>query len=70
LKIDPMASPKTIDITFSDGPSKDDTLKGIYELDGDTQRICWAAPGKPRPTEFEAKPDSGRMLQVLEKVKP
>ena len=44
--------------------------EGIYELDGDTQKICWAAPGKPRPTEFEAKPKSGRMLQVLEKVKP
>ena len=70
FKIDPTATPKTIDITFTDGPGKDNTQKGIYELDGDTQKICWAAPGKPRPTEFEAKPKSGRMLQVLEKVKP
>jgi uncharacterized protein (TIGR03067 family) len=70
FKINPTASPKTIDITFTDGPGKDNTQKGIYELDGDTQKICWAAPGKPRPTEFEAKPKSGRMLQVLEKAKP
>lgn len=70
FKIDPTLSPKTIDITFTDGPGKDNTQKGIYELDGDTQKICWAAPGKPRPTEFEAKPESGHMLQVLEKVKP
>jgi uncharacterized protein (TIGR03067 family) len=70
FKIDPTATPKTIDITFTDGPGKDNTQKGIYELDGDTQKICWAAPGKPRPTEFEAKPKSGRILQVLEKVKP
>ncbi len=70
FKIDPSAKPKTIDITITDGPGKDNSLKGIYELDGDTQKICWAAPGKPRPTEFEAKAKSGRMLQVLEKVKP
>jgi uncharacterized protein (TIGR03067 family) len=70
FKIDPTAKPKAIDITFTDGPGKDMTQKGIYELDGDTQKICWAAPGKPRPTEFDAKPRSGRILQVLEKVKP
>jgi uncharacterized protein (TIGR03067 family) len=70
FKVDPTAAPKAIDITFKDGPGKDITQKGIYELDGDTQKICWAAPGKARPTEFEAKPKSGRMLQVLEKVKP
>jgi uncharacterized protein (TIGR03067 family) len=70
FKIDPAATPKTIDITITDGPGKDNTLKGIYKIDGDTQKICWAAPGQPRPTEFEAKAESGRMLQVLEKVKP
>jgi uncharacterized protein (TIGR03067 family) len=70
FKIDPAAMPKTIDITFTDGPGKNNTLKGIYELEGDTQKICWAAPGKPRPKAFEAKPESGQLLQVLEKVKP
>ena len=45
FKINPTASPKTIDITFTDGPGKDNTQKGIYELDGDKQKICWAAPG-------------------------
>jgi uncharacterized protein (TIGR03067 family) len=70
FKIDPTAAPKSIDITFTDGPGKGNTQKGIYELKGATQKICWAAPGKARPTEFEAKPKSGRILQVLEKVKP
>ncbi len=70
FKIDPTAKPKTIDITITDGSGKDSSLQGIYEFDGDTQKICWAKPGKPRPTEFEAKANSGRMLQVLEKVKP
>jgi uncharacterized protein (TIGR03067 family) len=70
FKIDPTTSPKSIEITFTDGPGKDNTQKGIYELEGNRQKICWAGMGKPRPTEFEAKPKSGRLLQVLEKVKP
>jgi uncharacterized protein (TIGR03067 family) len=65
FKIDPTASPKAIDITITDGPDKDKTAKGIYELTDDTQTICMAAPGKPRPTEFVSKPDSGLILQVL-----
>ncbi len=68
-KIDPTATPKTIDITFTDGPGKDNSQKGIYKLEGDTQTICFAAPGKPRPTDFTSKPKSGRIVQVLERVK-
>ncbi len=50
FKIDPTAVPKTIDITFTDGPGKDNSQKGIYELDGETQKICWSAPvSRARP---------------------
>jgi uncharacterized protein (TIGR03067 family) len=70
FKIDPTATPKAIDITITDGPHKDKTAKGIYELDDDTQKICVAAPGKPRPTEFVSKPDSGSVVQVLRREKP
>jgi uncharacterized protein (TIGR03067 family) len=70
FKIDPTAKPKAIDVTFTDGPGKDNSQKGIYELEGDTQKICFAAPGKPRPTEFSSKPRSGQMIQVLEREKP
>jgi uncharacterized protein (TIGR03067 family) len=70
FKIDPTVTPKTIDITITDGPDKDRTAKGIYELRGDTQKICMAAPGKARPTEFVSKPDSGHVIQVLRREKP
>jgi len=70
FKIDPTVTPKTIDIAFTDGEGKTNTLKGIYELKGDTQKICIAAPGKPRPTEFVTKPDSGHVIQVLKREKP
>ena len=69
FKIDPTADPKTIDLTFTDGPGKDKTQKGIYELEGDRQKICFSLPGKPRPTEFVSKPESRLMVQVLEREK-
>ena len=44
-KIDPKASPKTIDVTIVEGPEqlKGKTLYGIYELDGDTFKVCLTA---------------------------
>jgi uncharacterized protein (TIGR03067 family) len=69
FKIDPTATPKTIDLTFTDGPGKDRTQKGIYELDGDKQKICFSLPGKPRPSEFLSKAESRLIIQVLERVK-
>jgi len=70
FKIDPTVTPKTIDITSTDGPGKDNTLKGIYELEDDTQKICVAAPGKARPTVFVSKPDGSQIIQVLKREKP
>ena len=32
----------------------------ILDLSGDTLRICMAAPGKPRPTDFFSKAGDGR----------
>ena len=49
FKIDPLAKPKTIDIIFTEGPGKGHSQKGIYELDGDTQKVCIAPPDEPRP---------------------
>jgi len=70
FKIDPTVTPKAIEITLTDPPGKDKTMKGIYEMEGDTQKICMAAPGKARPTEFVSKPDGSQIIQVLKKEKP
>jgi uncharacterized protein (TIGR03067 family) len=69
FKIDPTVTPKTIDLTFTDGPGKDRTQKGIYELEGERQKICFSLPGRPRPDGFISKPDSKLMIQVLEREK-
>jgi uncharacterized protein (TIGR03067 family) len=57
--------PKQIDITFTEGPEKGKTSRGIYELDGDTYKICISVSGKDRPTAFVSKPGSGHILEVL-----
>jgi uncharacterized protein (TIGR03067 family) len=70
FKVNPNHKPMTIDLNFSDGPGKDQTQKGIYELEGDTQRICVAKGNEERPAEFMSKPGSGQMIQILKRVKP
>jgi uncharacterized protein (TIGR03067 family) len=62
--IDPTKKPRAIDYAMTEGPTKGKTHLGIYELDGDTVKFCFAAPGKDRPTEFTAKEGSQRTLSV------
>jgi uncharacterized protein (TIGR03067 family) len=49
--VDPTQKVKTIDVFF--GNNKDNPLRGIYEIKGDTRRSCFALPGKDRPTQFK-----------------
>jgi uncharacterized protein (TIGR03067 family) len=67
--IDPTKKPKAIDYAMTEGPTKGKTHLGIYELDGDTVKFCFAAPGKDRPTEFTAKAGSERTLSVWKRAK-
>jgi uncharacterized protein (TIGR03067 family) len=68
FRIDPNKKPKTMDITFTEGPQKGKSHLAIYELDGDTYRLCLSF-GTDRPTEFASKPNSGHVLEVLKRVK-
>lgn len=67
MKID--AAKKTIDTMPGEGTYKGKTLLGIYEIDGDTLKICFAEPGKDRPTKIATGPDSGTTVAVYKKVK-
>lgn len=58
-------TPKTIDFAFS----KDVVAKGIYILDGDSLKICYAQPGKERPKELTTESGSGHELFVLKRTK-
>jgi len=70
IRIDPAKKPKTADGTqTSDGENKGKTTLSIYEVEGDTLRICSAEPGKDRPTEFATKSGSGHFFREYKRVK-
>jgi uncharacterized protein (TIGR03067 family) len=69
FRIDPAKKPKAIDYTMTAGPTKGKTHLGIYELDGDTVKFCFAAPGKDRPTDFTAKEGSQQTFSVWKRLK-
>jgi uncharacterized protein (TIGR03067 family) len=68
-KVDTGKKPKTIDITFTDGPEKGNTIGGIYELEGDVYKVCLPQSGKKRPTEFTTKAGSGNIFEILHREK-
>jgi len=67
--IDPTMKPKTIDFKPSEGEGKGEEYLGIYELGKKTRKMCFAPPGKPRPTEFASKAGSEHILVTFEREK-
>src|SRR6478736_6920194 len=52
--VDAKTKPKSMTVTGTDGPNKGKTFPAIYELKGDTLRICYDLSGQKRPTEFKS----------------
>lgn len=69
IKIDATASPRTLDLIFTDGPEKGNTSLAIYEVDGDNWKMCLTLTGKVRPREFATKAGSGLALETLKRQK-
>ncbi len=69
VKLNADAKPKALDVTGTEGPNKDRTILAIYELDGDTLRICYDLSGKSRPTEFKTKADTQLFLVTYKREK-
>jgi uncharacterized protein (TIGR03067 family) len=63
FKLDATKKPKQIDLT-----TEDKSLKGIYELDGDTLKLCVDEEGS-RPTEFKSPEGTKVYLVVLQREK-
>lgn len=64
IEIDPGKTPKQMDSTSTTDGAKGEISLGIYELSGDDYKVCFAPPGKARPTEFASAPGTGVILQV------
>lgn len=67
--IDPTKKLKIINFTPTEGDNKGQEFLGIYELGEKTRKLCFAPPGKERPTEFSSTPDSGHILVTFEREK-
>jgi len=54
--VDSSKKPKSIDVTLKGGDQDGKVMKGFYELQGDTLKICMGSPEAPdRPVEFKSK---------------
>jgi uncharacterized protein (TIGR03067 family) len=65
IELDSTANPKSFRMNFTDGSENGNTNCGIYELEGDSWRICITMTGAAAPTEFATAPNSGQALEVL-----
>jgi uncharacterized protein (TIGR03067 family) len=52
--IDSGTQPKSITVTGTEGPNVGLTFPSIYELSGDTLRICYDLSGAKQPAEFKS----------------
>jgi uncharacterized protein (TIGR03067 family) len=68
-KLDPKAKPKRLDLTYTRGELKGEKVLAIYELDGDTLRVCYAMVNEKRPTEFAGKFDGKAFFLTYKRVK-
>jgi uncharacterized protein (TIGR03067 family) len=61
--IDSATKPKSITVVGTQGPNQGKTYPAIYELDGDTLRVCYDLSGAKRPAEFKSV--TGTMLYLV-----
>jgi uncharacterized protein (TIGR03067 family) len=55
-------------VTVAEGPNKGAVMLGIYEISGDTLKVCFDPEGKKRPTQFKSASGS-QTLVVHKRVK-
>jgi uncharacterized protein (TIGR03067 family) len=59
IKLDENKTPKEMDAISTEK----ETMLGIYALEENGYKVCFAPAGKPRPTEFSSAPGNGYILQ-------
>jgi uncharacterized protein (TIGR03067 family) len=64
IQLDATKKPRTFDARPAGGARDAKPILGIYEFDGDKLKLCYAGPGKDRPTQFRTEEGSGHTLAV------
>lgn len=65
IKLDETKTPKEMDAISTEK----EVMLGIYVLQENGYKVCFAPAGKPRPTEFSSTAGSGYILQSWERQK-
>jgi uncharacterized protein (TIGR03067 family) len=69
IKLDASKNPKQMMIESTEGTNKGKTFPSIYELSGDTLKICYALEGKDPPKAFESKADTQTLFITYKRDK-
>ena len=69
IKLDAGTSPKSLDMMPQEGPFKGKAAPGIYELRGDTLKLCLPNKGTDRPKEFKSTAGSRFGLFIMKRSK-
>jgi uncharacterized protein (TIGR03067 family) len=69
IKLDASKDPRQIDARSPLPGGKTRLLRGIYEVRGDTLKLCFGAADKERPKGFTSTPGSGNTLSVWTREK-
>lgn len=59
---------KGIDVIGEKGPNKGKTIPAIYEIKGDSMKICYDLAGKSRPGKFETEKGTRQFLATYRRV--
>lgn len=67
FQMDPTRTPKEIDVTATNNQGKTLTTLAIYELEGNTYKVCSSFRSNERPSEFLSKPGDETVFEVLKR---
>jgi len=67
--LDTTANPKGMTLVGTEGPNQGKTFRCIYELEGETLRVCYDLSGMKAPAEFKTAPGTRLYLVTYTRKK-
>jgi uncharacterized protein (TIGR03067 family) len=70
ITFDTTKSPARLDLTYTSGPLRGKTWKGIYKRNGDMLTISFDSTGRAYPREFLVSPTTSASAMYLRRASP